>query len=151
MFSLATSQCVCARQMLDWNHQNSVTRLSMHKLVILVTHASQLHLTRLHHCLSNYCICHIYIVGGGCACVCVSVGVCERKFQCLFWFWAGFSNYRLLHKLLLELVVEHLQAPPSLPMNTENAHPKATKLLENIVSTGNNVPKFHNPSRLTDR
>lgn len=89
------------------------------------------------HSLSSYCICHIYIIGGGWACVCVRVGVSEGKLKKRLPLpvlipSAVFFNYRLVHKLLLELVVEHLQASPSLKMNIANAHWKTNAFPENI-------------------
>ncbi len=82
---------------------------------------------RLHHFTAAHLTAFvIYIIGGGWVCVCVSVGVCERKLKKLpvpvLIPSTAFSNYCLVHKLLLELVVEHLQASPRLKMNTTNAH-----------------------------
>lgn len=47
---------ICVHLMLDGNHQTSVTntRLGMYQLVILVKHASQLYLTRLHHFTASH-------------------------------------------------------------------------------------------------
>lgn len=86
---------------------------------------------------------YIYIIGGGWACVCVSVGVCERKLRKLpvpvLIPSTVLSNYCLVHKLLLELVVEHLQASPSLKMNTANAHSKTDTFPEDIMLAGNTI------------
>lgn len=51
---LANILLVCVHHMLDGNHQSVFTRLSMYQLVILVTHASQLYLTRLHHFTASH-------------------------------------------------------------------------------------------------
>ena len=104
------------------------------------------------HCLSSYCICHNYITGRRvsmrtCECryVCECRCVCERKLKklpvpVLIPSSTVFSNYRLVHKLLLELVVEHLQASPSLKMNIANGSFKEQNISwEYIMLTGNTM------------
>jgi len=121
-------------QLLDGNHQPPVTRLSVKELVILVTHASQLHLTRLHPVTgSNLTAFGISILSGSMR-VYVRVLVCEKEhrgsFLCPFFnpLQRGF-DYLPVHKLLLEPLVEHLQASTSLKMNIANAYSKSKKMV----------------------
>lgn len=105
MYNLAAQSIGC------WmgSHQTLVIRLSVHHLIIWVTHASQLHLTPLRHLIGShlFCSCHMYSISleEDWPFKCATVGVKEFLFwswaHIFFWFtWTQTPGHELMAKCL---------------------------------------------------